>query len=98
MAQAFTKGGVALITGGGGRGIGSALAQKCLSHGMRVIVVDKTHLNLNEGEEDTRFGVTAIVADVSRAEDWASIKSKVERDFDGPSSPRPSTLRGSFIY
>lgn len=82
MAQAFTKGGVALITGGGGVGIGSAIVKKCLGHGMRVIVVDKNHLK-PEGTEGTDSGVTAIEADVSRAEDWASIKSRIERDFDG---------------
>ena len=86
MAQSFSKGGVALITGGAS-GIGLVIAKKCLGHGMRVIVVDKHDASLEEAKAGTSGAITALKADVSRQEDWASVKSAVERDFGGTFLP-----------
>ena len=90
MAQAFAKGGVALITGGAS-GIGLAIAKKCIGHGMRVFVVDKHSDALKLASETLGGGVTPLQADVSNKEDWDSVKATVDRDFGGK-APYPSHL------
>ena len=82
MVQSFTKGGVALITGGAS-GIGLALAKKCHGYGMRVVIADKNAESLTAAKESFGGDVTAVEVDVSRKEDWDSLKSTVERDLGG---------------
>lgn len=82
MAQAFVKGGIALITGGAS-GIGFAIAKKCLDHGMRVIILDKDDESLSKAKDTIGGDVTPLKADVSCKEDWDSVKSTIERDFGG---------------
>lgn len=82
MAQAFANGGVALITGGAS-GIGLALAKKCHGYGMRVVIADKNADSLAAAKKSFGGDVTSLETDVSRKEDWDSLKSRVERDFGG---------------
>ena len=82
MAQVFTKGGVALITGGAS-GIGLAIARKCHGYGMRVIIADKSAESLAAARQSLGDGATALEMDVSRKEDWDLVKSRIESDFGG---------------
>ena len=82
MVQSFTKGGVALITGGAS-GIGFALAKKCHGYGMRVIIADKNAESLAAARESFGGGVTAVEVDVSCKGDWDALKATVERDLGG---------------
>ena len=87
MAQVFTKGGVALITGGAS-GIGLAIARKCHGYGMRVIIADKSAESLAAARQSLGDDATALEIDVSRKEDWDLVKSRLEHDFEGRVIPR----------
>jgi len=71
----------ALITGGAS-GVGLAVARLCLSHSMRVTIIDASqtslaHAKATLAEENTTF----IHADVSSRADWATVKQRI-----GPAS------------
>lgn len=79
MADIFKEGNTAVITGGAS-GIGLALAKKCASYGMKVVVVDRDATAL--------AAVPAAVAtphrmDVSRAEDWEGLRAMVHEVLGG---------------
>lgn len=83
MASVFQPGNTAVITGGAS-GIGLALARKCHSAGMRVLIADVNDSALSSAS--TSIGdknISTIKADVSSLSDWASIKSKVDSDLGG---------------
>lgn len=78
MAAIFKAGNTAVITGGGG-GVGLSLAKKCYGYGMKVLVADYDDAALHKvGGE-----ISTIKVDVSKLEDWAKLKSKVDQDFNG---------------
>ncbi|PKS08480.1 hypothetical protein jhhlp_004863 [Lomentospora prolificans] len=82
MAQSFESGGIAVITGGAS-GIGLALAKKCHGYGMSVIVADKNEESLASVKKSIGDRVTTVKLDVGRLEEWASLKTTIEQDFNG---------------
>ncbi|KAK3683868.1 hypothetical protein B0T22DRAFT_483677 [Podospora appendiculata] len=79
----FRPGNTALITGGAS-GIGRALARKCRSHGMRVLVADWNDALLAQlAADDDDDNIIAFKMDVGKLEDWAQLKSKVDKVFGG---------------
>ncbi|KAI2625443.1 NAD(P)-binding protein [Hypomontagnella submonticulosa] len=82
MSAIFKKANTAVITGGAS-GIGLALAQKCIGHGMRVLVTDWDAKNLDAAAQSLGKDASTLRMDVSKAEDWSQLKSKVEREFEG---------------
>ncbi|KAI3327568.1 short-chain dehydrogenase/reductase [Xylariaceae sp. AK1471] len=79
MSAVFSNQNTAVITGGAS-GIGLALAKKCVSHGMRVLVADWDDKNLDAAKS---AGASTIRMDVGKLEDWADLKDKVVKDFGG---------------
>lgn len=86
MASVFKAGNTAVITGGAS-GIGLALAKKCLGHGMKVLVVDWDDETLSSAGKnaggDSDGTIITLKADVSKPDDWARIKDKVDADLGG---------------
>lgn len=79
----FREGSTALITGGAS-GIGFAVAQLCLKHGMRVAVVDRNEEALTLAKKELNSpDVEVYGVDVSKEEDWKDLKEKVEQRFGG---------------
>lgn len=72
----FQAGSKALITGGAS-GIGLAVAQLCLKHGMRVTVVDFNKETLDLAQKNLKGGAQCLHADVSQKQDWNTLKEKV---------------------
>jgi NADPH:quinone reductase-like Zn-dependent oxidoreductase len=83
----FAEGNLAVITGGAS-GIGLALAQKCASQGMNVIICDNNASNLKSAKEavKSKAKFETVEIDVSKLEDFERVKSLVEKDFDGIST------------
>lgn len=82
MSAIFKKANTAVITGGAS-GIGLALAQKCISYGMKVLVADWDASGLDAAKGSLGEAATTLRVDVSKTEDWATIKSAVAKDFGG---------------
>lgn len=81
--SAFRAGSTALITGGAS-GIGLAVAQLCLKHGMRVAVVDRNEESLTLAKKELGSpDVEVYEADVSSEKQWGPLKEKVEARFGG---------------
>lgn len=78
MSSVFKAGNTAVITGGAS-GIGLALAKRCLSAGMKVLVADYN----DEALSATPKEISTIKADVSSLNDWAKVKSKIETELGG---------------
>lgn len=82
----FRSGATALITGGAS-GIGLAVARRCVSHGMKVAIVDYNADNLSKAasslKESSKSDVESYQMDVSKLEEWKDLKSKVEKKFGG---------------
>lgn len=72
----FQEGSRALITGGAS-GIGLAVAELCLRHGMRVAVVDANQETLKLAEENLKGDLQFVQADVGKEEEWAEVREKV---------------------
>ncbi|TGJ86059.1 hypothetical protein E0Z10_g2723 [Xylaria hypoxylon] len=72
----------AVITGGAS-GIGLALTKKCAGYGMRVLVADWDEKNLDAAKSALGDNVSTIKVDVSKTEDWVTLKEKVLKDFGG---------------
>jgi short-subunit dehydrogenase involved in D-alanine esterification of teichoic acids len=86
----FKFGNAAVITGGAS-GIGLALATKCASYGMSVIIADNNSANLSSAKTSIKGKVETVEMDVSKIEDFEKLKTKVEKDFDGTQPvPPPS--------
>jgi NADP-dependent 3-hydroxy acid dehydrogenase YdfG len=76
------NGGIALVTGASG-GIGAALARALLSEGATVFVVGRKRERLEAaiaGSNDNRARI--VTADLTRAGDIQSIRSKIEQEFE----------------
>ncbi|KAF2649782.1 NAD(P)-binding protein [Lophiostoma macrostomum CBS 122681] len=83
----FRQGATALITGGSS-GIGLAVAQLCLEHGMRVAIADKNAETLRLAQETLSAGagnpdVEVYEADVSEEEEWITLAAKVRERWKG---------------
>lgn len=72
----FRSGSKALISGGAS-GIGLAVAQLCLKHGMRVSIVDFNEETLELAKKSLKGDVQCLHADVSQEQEWKSLKEKV---------------------
>ncbi|KAF2009461.1 NAD(P)-binding protein [Aaosphaeria arxii CBS 175.79] len=82
----FRANALALITGGSS-GIGFAVAQLCLKHGMRVGVVDINKDTLEYAKAQLQgkdSDVEIFQADVSKEDEWKTLKGKVETRFGSP--------------
>jgi len=78
----FSAGNTALITGAAS-GIGFAVAQLCKKHGMKLALVDinNTHLENAKKEIGEQENVETYVVDVSKPDQWNSLKEKVNQKF-----------------
>ncbi|CRK04192.1 hypothetical protein BN1723_008845 [Verticillium longisporum] len=72
----------AVITGGAS-GIGLAVAQKCLDHGMKVVIADQDSSKLMETKQNLGSALATLEMDVGRAEDWIRLQKLVDGDFQG---------------
>lgn len=81
----FRTNSLALITGGAS-GIGLAVAELCVKHGMRVAIVDNNSEAL-ESAKRTLFiaardtTIETFEADVSKEEDWVELKKKLQHRY-----------------
>lgn len=82
MASVFQTGHTAVITGGAS-GVGLALAKKCFGYGMRVLIADWDDETLGAAFNNVGGEVGTIKVDVSKLEDWETLKSRVQNDFNG---------------
>jgi NADP-dependent 3-hydroxy acid dehydrogenase YdfG len=79
----FKAANTAVITGGAS-GIGLALAKKCAGYGMRVVVADRDAACLAATQSQLpEKSVVTVNMDVSKPEDWAELKKKIEDEFEG---------------
>ncbi|ROW10664.1 hypothetical protein VPNG_05132 [Cytospora leucostoma] len=83
MASSVFKAGNTAVITGGSSGIGLALAKKCFAYGMRVLIADWDDETLGATFKNVGGEVGTIKVDVSKLEDWATLKSRVDNDFDG---------------
>lgn len=81
MASIFKAGNTAVITGGAS-GIGLALAKKCQSYGMKVLIADINEESLSTASSSIQ-GAATVKADVSSLDDWARVKDKVQSELGG---------------
>ena len=85
--KVFASGKIALITGGAS-GIGLAVAQLCIKHGMRVAVADFNTDYLSKAkttlDEKNTGDVETYQIDVSKLSEWGELKSKVTSKFGSP--------------
>ena len=79
-ANVFRANANALITGAAS-GVGLAVAKLCASHSMNVILVDLESSKLNEAKSSisSKGTIETHAADVSSLDDWAKLKSEVEK-------------------
>lgn len=82
MASIFKAGNTAVITGGAS-GVGLSLAKKCHGCGMKVLVADWDEETLGAASKNIGGEVGTIKVDVSKMEDYARLKNKVDQDFKG---------------
>ncbi len=85
MATVFQSGCTAVITGGAS-GIGLSPAKKCASYGMKVLVADWDEELLAAVAQNIGSDVATLKVDVSKPEDWVTLKAKVDADFGGETS------------
>jgi threonine dehydrogenase-like Zn-dependent dehydrogenase len=78
----LAPGNSAVITGGAS-GIGLALAAKCATYGMRVIIVDNHPSNLASAKSSLKGNVDTVEMDVSKLDDFEKLRSKLMIDFGG---------------
>ena len=83
-SSVFARGNTALISGGAS-GVGLAVAQLCRNHGMKLALLDNNSENLKLAKE--KLGSTETTEtyemDVSKIEQWKSVREKVESTFGG---------------
>lgn len=82
MASIFKAGHTAVITGGAS-GIGLSLAKKCFNYGMKVLIADHDDETLGAAFTNVGGEVGTIKVDVTKLEDWVTLKSRVDHDFNG---------------
>lgn len=95
MASVFKAGHTAVITGGAS-GVGLSLAKKFFGHGMKVLVADWDDETLGTASKNVGGDISTIKIDVSKTDDWAKLKSKVDTDFSGENRfPSAAIILGS---
>lgn len=82
MASFFVPGNTAVITGGAS-GIGLAIAKKCVSHGMKVLVVDRDTKLLQAAKKVLGETSATFELDVSLLQDWETLKTEVNTSIGG---------------
>lgn len=90
-SSVFKAGHTALITGGAS-GIGLALAKKCTTHGMKILIADwddellhaaPQNIGSNNNNNNPNPLISTIKMDVSKPSDWALLREKVDQDLQG---------------
>src|SRR5690348_5073609 len=81
MASVFNSGNTDVITGGAS-GIGLALAKKCQSYGMKILITDINEETLSSASASVQ-GAIAVKADLSNLDDWTKVKHRVQSDLGG---------------
>lgn len=76
MALVFRSNARALITGGAS-GIGYAVAELCLKHGMQVNLADFNQETLDLAKRNLTGDVRCIKADVGDRQGWQTLRSEV---------------------
>lgn len=80
-ASVFTPNAIALITGAAS-GVGLAVAKLCRSHGMKLALVDNNKEYLQKAKQSfASEDVEGYELDVSKIEEWASLRDKVKSRF-----------------
>ncbi len=75
-ATVFRSSAHALITGGAS-GVGLAVTQLCLKHGMKVSIVDVNASTLEAAKKNLSGDVQCVQADVGEKESWKKIRGEV---------------------
>jgi NAD(P)-dependent dehydrogenase (short-subunit alcohol dehydrogenase family) len=83
MDEVFSKGGVAVITGGAS-GIGRAAARHCAAAGMRIVLVDVDETKLTSMREELGNNVIAELMDVADPAAMSALAQRVEREWEAP--------------
>ena len=80
----FRPGATALITGAAS-GIGLATAKLCSKHGMKLALVDINNQSLAKAKSSFSNGepMETYTMDVSKIEEWKTLKKNVESKFGG---------------
>ncbi|GKT57257.1 short-chain dehydrogenase/reductase [Colletotrichum tofieldiae] len=82
MKPIFASGNTAVITGGAG-GVGLAIAQKCIGHGMKVLIVDRDTELLEAAKKDLGEAASTFELDVGQVEGWEKLKAEITGSFGG---------------
>jgi len=72
----FQSGSKALITGGAS-GVGLAVVELCLKHGMRVSIVDFNKETLDLAKRNLNGDLQFLQADVGKEGEWKGVREKV---------------------
>ncbi|GJC82427.1 putative oxidoreductase YkvO [Colletotrichum liriopes] len=80
MKPIFASGNTAVITGGAG-GVGLAIAQKCIGHGMKVLIVDRDTELLEAAKKDLGEAASTFELDVGQVEGWEKLKAEITGSF-----------------
>ena len=72
-----------IIITGGGKGIGFAIAKKCISEGANVVITGRTEKTLKEATEELGKSCKYVVFDISKVEEMKKFLSMCEDKFTG---------------
>lgn len=72
-----------IVITGGGKGIGFAIAKKCISEGANVVITGRTEKTLKEATEKLGNSCKYVVFDISKVEEMKKFLSMCEDKFTG---------------
>lgn len=72
-----------IVITGGGKGIGFAIAKKCISEGANVVITGRTEKTLKEATEELGKSCKYVVFDISKVEEMKKFLSMCEDKFTG---------------
>ena len=72
-----------IVITGGGKGIGFAIAKKCISEGANVVITGRTEETLKEATEKLGDNCKHVVFDISKVEEMKKFLSMCEEKFNG---------------
>lgn len=72
-----------IVITGGGKGIGFAIAKKCISEGANVVITGRTEKTLKEATEKLGYNCKYVVFDISKVEEMKKFLSMCEEKFTG---------------
>ncbi len=72
-----------IVITGGGKGIGFAIAKKCISEGANVVITGRTEKTLKEATEELGKSCKYVVFDISKVEEMKKFLSMCEDKFNG---------------